>query len=625
MNKNGEGGANVKRRLGMAVVLCCLAASVLLLHGCQAGGDGEIEYVIGVSLANMREPWRLVLMDEIQQEAAKHPEVRLVFADATQDAEKQIDDIHRLQNYGIDLLVVSPCDVVQITPVVGEVYRSIPVIVLDRAVEGFDYSLFIGPDNEIIGKKAGTAVLELMGDDAGTVLELFGNPQSQASNDRSEGFRSVLAEAPSLEIQQLVVDDDSRDKAEDLVMAYEDLAEIDCIFAHNDYIALGAYRALDRRGLDIPIIGIDGFASEDGGLDMIRQGKLYKTVTCPTGGKEAIQCAMDILNEVQGVPKQIILRSHTISLENVDAYEEKLNQEPVPLERTIRVGYAQVGAESTWRLTNTKSIKEAAKDFGIELLYDEADQSQERQIAAIRRFIQEDVDVIVLSPVIDTGWDEVLYECKEAGIPVLLSDRRIQVEDDSLYMTYFGADAVEEGRRAMRWLLQNSEDLEKPVRILEIEGTIGASPTIDRHEGFREILEQNPGYEVVYRAGGEYTYEDGCMVVEEYLEDHPWDIDVIFSHNDNMAIGAIDTLQEYGYRPGEDTKIISVDGTRIAFEAMLEGTLNCTVECSPLLGPQLMKAIQELMAGEELPIQIITDEKVYTQENAAEALPDRLY
>ena len=243
----------MKRRLGMAVVLCCLAASVLLLPGCQAGGDGEIEYVIGVSLANMREPWRLVLMDEIQQEAAKHPEVRLVFADATQDAEKQIDDIHRLQNYGIDLLVVSPCDVVQITPVVGEIYRSIPVIVLDRAVEGFDYSLFIGPDNEIIGKKAGTAVLELMGDDAGTVLELFGNPQSQASNDRSEGFRSVLAEAPSLEIQQLVVDDDSRDKAEDLVMAYEDLAEIDCIFAHNDYIALGAYRALDRRGLDIPL------------------------------------------------------------------------------------------------------------------------------------------------------------------------------------------------------------------------------------------------------------------------------------------------------------------------------------------------------------------------------------
>ena len=232
-------------------------------------------------------------------------------------------------------------------PVVGEIYRSIPVIVLDRAVEGFDYSLFIGPDNEIIGKKAGTAVLELMGDDAGTVLELFGNPQSQASNDRSEGFRSCAGRS-TVATQRSTVDD-SRDKAEDLVMAYEDLAEIDCIFAHNDYIALGAYRALDRRGLDIPIIGIDGFASEDGGLDMIRQGKLYKTVTCPTGGKEAIQCAMDILNEVQGVPKQIILRSHTISLENVDAYEEKLNQEPVPLERTIRVGYAQVGAESTWR------------------------------------------------------------------------------------------------------------------------------------------------------------------------------------------------------------------------------------------------------------------------------------
>ena len=614
----------MKRWIRLLGLLLCLFAAALVLHGCREEQNGQIEYVIGVSLANMREPWRLELMEEIEQEAAKYPELRLIFADATQDAEKQIDDIHRLQNYGIDLLVVSPCDAAQITPVVREVYHSIPVIVLDRAVEGFDYSLFIGPDNEIIGKKAGEAVLEVLGDGGGTVLELYGNPQSQASSDRSEGFRGVLAKT-SVETRRVVVDDDSRDKAEDLVLAYEALGEIDCIFAHNDFIALGAYRALEQRELDIPIIGIDGFASEDGGLDMIRQGKLCKTVTCPTGGKEAIQNAIAILNEVQGVPKQIILRSHTISLENVDAYEESLQKEPVALERTIRVGYAQVGAESTWRLTNTESIKNAAKDFGIELLYDEADQSQERQIAAIRRFIEEDVDVIVLSPVIDTGWDEVLYECKEAGIPVLLSDRRIQVEDDSLYMTYFGADAVEEGRRAMRWLLQNSEDLEKPVLILEIEGTIGASPTIDRHEGFREILEQNPGYEVVYRAGGEYTYEGGCMVVEEYLEDHPWDIDVIFSHNDNMAIGAIDTLLEYGYRPGEDTKIISVDGTRIAFEAMLEGTLNCTVECSPLLGPQLMKAIQELMAGEELPIRIITDEKVYTQENAAEALPDRLY
>ena len=115
------------------------------------------------------------------------------------------------------------------------------------------------------------------------------------------------------------------------------------------------------------------------------------------------------------------------------------------------------------------------------------------------------------------------------------------------------------------------------------------------------------------------------MVVEEYLQNYTWDIDVIFSHNDNMAIGAIDTLLAHGYRPGEDTKIISVDGTKIAFEALIEGTLNCAVECSPLLGPQLMKAIQELMAGQELPIRIITDEKVYTQENAAEALPSRLY
>ena len=262
MNKNGEGGANVKRRLGMAVVLCCLAVSVLLLPGCQAGGDGEIEYVIGVSLANMREPWRLVLMDEIQQEAAKHPEVRLVFADATQDAEKQIDDIHRLQNYGIDLLVVSPCDVVQITPVVGEIYRSIPVIVLDRAVEGFDYSLFIGPDNEIIGKKAGTAVLELMGDDAGTVLELFGNPPVPGQQRPQRGLpqcagRSTVAGDPAAGGGRTIPGTRPRIWSWPTRIWRRSTASL----PHNDYIALGAYRALDRRGLDIPIIGIDGFAS----------------------------------------------------------------------------------------------------------------------------------------------------------------------------------------------------------------------------------------------------------------------------------------------------------------------------------------------------------------------------
>jgi simple sugar transport system substrate-binding protein len=233
------------------------------------------------------------------------------------------------------------------------------------------------------------------------------------------------------------------------------------------------------------------------------------------------------------------------------------------------------------------------------------------------------VDVIVLSPVVETGWDEVLWEAKNAGIPVLLSDRSIVTETkEILFLTYLGVDAFEEGRRAMRWVQQNTES---PIRIMEIQGTLGASPTLDRGNGFHEILAQSPGCEIVYTASGDFTFEGGRKVVEDYLANNPWGIDVIYAHNDDMALGAIPVLESHGIRPGVDVKIVSIDGAKSAFKALVDGKLNCVVECNPLLGPQLMKGIKDLMAGKELPLRIITEDKNFTQENAAAETRNRKY
>lgn len=622
-------GKMTKRIHSILTVLLCLALISSCFSGCGEKEPEKVEYLIGVSQANMRESWRLALTKELKEEAAKHPGVRLVFTDATQNSDKQIADIKRLLDCGVDLLIVSPCDVKKITPVVSKVYQTIPVIVMDRVVEGYDYSLFIGPDNQTIGRQAGESVVKMLGSASADVLEICGSDSSQMSEERSDGFQSILSRNKGLGIKKISIADESRDSTEDYLIAHKnELDGIHAIFAHNDYMALGACRAVQRLGLrNIRIIGVDGFTGDNDGISLVKKGMIDETITCPTGGREAIQYSMDILQHAAGVPKQIILRSHSVTSENVDKFVSNLNKEQSLSEKTIRVGYAQVGSESAWRLANTESILSSAPAFGIQLYYEDANQSQEKQIEAIRNFIAMKVDVIVLSPVIDSGWDGILQEAKKAGIPVILSDREITVKDDSLFSTFIGADFVEEGRRAMRWIKENvpRSNTEDYVKIMELQGTVGASPSIEREKGFEEILQECPDYKIVYSKSGNFTYDGGKKIVEDYLKNYKWNVDVLFAQNDDMALGAAAALTENGIAPGKDVKIISIDGTKDALKAVLDGRSNCVVECNPLLGPQLMKAVKDLMSGKELPLRIITDEKVFTKENTAVEIGSRKY
>ena len=291
----------------------------------------------------------------------------------------------------------------------------------------------------------------------------------------------------------------------------------------------------------------------------------------------------------------------------------------------IVLGFSQVGAESEWRTANTESIKSSAKDAGIELKFSDAQQKQENQIKAIRAFIAQKVDVIAFSPVVESGWGTVLQEAKAAKIPVILSDRAVNEKDDSLWVSFMGSDFVEEGRRAGRWLVEKMKGTTTPVNIVELQGTVGSAPAIDRKKGFEEIIKADPKFKIIRSQTGDFTRAKGKEVMEAFLKAEGKKINVLFAHNDDMAIGAIQAIEEAGLKPAKDITIISIDAVKGAFEAMIAGKLNVSVECSPLLGPQLMQAVKDLKAGKTLPKRIVTQEGVFPMEVAAKEFPNRKY
>ncbi len=298
---------------------------------------------------------------------------------------------------------------------------------------------------------------------------------------------------------------------------------------------------------------------------------------------------------------------------------------PLFAQKKIVLGFSQVGAESEWRTANTESIKAAAKDAGIELKFSDAQQKQENQIKAIRAFIAQKVDVIAFSPVVESGWDNVLREAKAAKIPVVLTDRAVNSKDTSLYVTFMGSDFVEEGRKAGRWLVDKMKGQTGEVRIVELQGTVGSAPAIDRKKGFEEIIKADPKFKIVRSQTGDFTRAKGKEVMEAFLKAEGKKINVLYAHNDDMAIGAIQAIEEAGMKPAKDITIISIDAVKGAFEAMMAGKLNVSIECSPLLGPQLMTAVKDILAGKTIPKRIETVEGIFPMETAAAEFPKRKY
>lgn len=289
----------------------------------------------------------------------------------------------------------------------------------------------------------------------------------------------------------------------------------------------------------------------------------------------------------------------------------------------LTVGFSQIGAESAWRTANTESIKDAAKKDGIDLVFSDAQQKQENQIKALRSFVAQGVDVIAFSPVVATGFEPVLREVKQAGIPVVLSDRLVDVSDPSLYATFVGSDFIEEGRRAGEWMAKHTDG---KATIVELEGTPGSAPAIDRKKGFEEVIAKHPDMKVIKSQSGDFTRAKGKEVMEAFLKSPEGkSITALYAHNDDMALGAIQAMEEAGVQPGKNITIVSVDGVKAGLQAIVDGKLNCSVECNPLIGGTIMELARKLANHEEVPKRIISKEDVFDSTNAATALPERKY
>lgn len=319
--------------------------------------------------------------------------------------------------------------------------------------------------------------------------------------------------------------------------------------------------------------------------------------------------------------------------------KEEIHPENVPLDEDIWedndeyivVGCSQIGSESDWRIANTDSFKSVfTPDKGYYLVFEDAQQKQENQVKSVRNFILQEVDYIILVPIVETGWDMVLEEARDAGIPVILADRFVDVADDSLYTCWVGSDCFAEGENAGQWLedyLESQGRAEETINIVTLQGTLGSSPQIGRTEGFDSVLKEHDNWNMLELQSGDFTQAKGQEVMEYFLETYD-DIDVVISENDNMTLGAIDAIREAGKTCGPDGEItiISFDATRASFEAMLDGEINADFECNPLLGPKVEDIIRKLEAGEEVEKTLYVEEAYFdTSMDLSRLLEERVY
>ena len=291
-------------------------------------------------------------------------------------------------------------------------------------------------------------------------------------------------------------------------------------------------------------------------------------------------------------------------------------------DKVLKVGFSQVGAESGWRTANTKSMKEAfSEKNGYKLTFSDAQQKQENQISAIRSFITQGVDAIVFAPVVETGWDDVLKEAKDADIPVILEDRSVD-SDPSLYTSRVGDDFEKEGETAGKWVADNFKG--KTANLVVLEGTTGSAAANDRTTGFNKAL-KGSDVKVLDSQTGNFTRSEGKTVMEGFLQKYGKSINVLFAQNDDMGLGALDAIKAAGLTPGKDIQIVTIDGTKDGLTALADGQFNYVVECNPLLGDKVSEVVKAAVAGKKVDKLYLAKDEAFDQEAAKKALPTRPY
>lgn len=282
--------------------------------------------------------------------------------------------------------------------------------------------------------------------------------------------------------------------------------------------------------------------------------------------------------------------------------------------KSATFGFAQTENNNPWRIAQTESMRNAAEENGVKLLITDAQSNTPKQVSDIQDMVSQGVDVLFIPPREEEGMEPALEAAREAGVPVFMVDREANATTCQDYITFMGSNFIQQGERAAEWLVEATDG---KAKIAELQGTVGASVTADRGEGFKNVIDENPGMEMVASQSGNFNRAEGQNVMEQILGGNP-DLDAVYAHNDEMAIGAIQALKDAGRKPGEDVTVVSVDGTRDALQAIIDGDLGATVETNPRFGPLAFETARKFLSGESVPTRITVQDHLFDKSNAAE-------
>ena len=291
-----------------------------------------------------------------------------------------------------------------------------------------------------------------------------------------------------------------------------------------------------------------------------------------------------------------------------------------PLEKKDRykVGFSQMESNNPWRIAETKSFHETAESCNWELIATDAAGSAAKQVADVDSMIAQGIDVLFLPPREEKPLIPAVMKAKAAGIPTFLVDRSVDpnvAKAGRDYVAFLGSDFVDQGRRVAEWTLENFKG--EAGIIVELEGTTGSSPANDRKKGFDDVMAKHDNMTIVASQSGDFARDLGRQVMETLLQAHP-DVNIVYAHNDEMAIGAIQALELAGRKPGDDVLVVSIDGTRDALQAIIDGKMGVTVESSPFFGPLACEVMNRYANGEEIEPWVQVKDRIFTADNAAD-------
>jgi len=566
-----------------------------LILGCSSPSDAPVKYLIGVSQANLSEPWRIVMTDEIQRQASLHPDLRVIVTDASDSLGKQIGDVEKFEGLGVDLMIISPLESEALTPTVTRIYQKMPVIVVNRSVANYDYTLFIGPDNAKIGQEAGRFVAHTLNQTGGAVLEVLGRSGSPPTLERAQGFRLEIAKNPRIRLQSAVLANWLRDGAEDLVLerlTAEDPPKV--IFAHNDAMAYGAWLAAQKLGLTrkITFLGVDGLPGPQGGLELMRSGILDATFVSPTGGKEAVEYALAILHHQGELPKKVILGTKFLTRRDLDRQDPAL----APASSTRTVAYWGPSAPTDWCQRLGQSVEAAFRAKGWNLL------------AVGSAPLPVRIDALVDDGSDLTAADRALRgtleaEAERRGIPVVRLGPQPGTPDTGSWTLALGPDTREEGLRAGRWLAGAGVS-----RVLELSGPPGAAGARERAAGLAL------GLAAQKRLVSTTVFVDGTRaatrraVAEALGRGIPFDS--IFAPSDEMTLGALDAMRDGQRQARPPLKVVGVGGGPEVRDALAQGDLTCLVRSPSDLGTLVWAELSRALGEQGVPRRLVTSHDV---------------